>query len=275
MRWENTGMSWLLAAIGGLRVGLLGLLVLLGFYFSTTVVPAGHVGVQDFFGTVSDRVLAPGIALIMPGTQVIKFSVQTREIKETAAVPTSEGLIVTLDVSLLFRLRPEAAGRVYKMVGSRFEDVVIDPQLRSAIRDVTAEHEAKVLYSSTRELVAQNIFKHMQVALAPRGIEAEQVLLRSVQLPPLLTTAIQEKLQAEQLAQRMKFVLDRERQEADRKRVEAQGIADFQTIVARGISAELLKWKAIEVAAELSKSPNAKIIVLGDKSGLPIILSDK
>jgi regulator of protease activity HflC (stomatin/prohibitin superfamily) len=277
MRWEDKGMrmGWLLAAIGGFRVGLIGLLVLLVLYLATTVVPAGHVGVQDFFGTVSDRVLSPGIALIMPGTQVIKFSVQTREIKETAAVPTSEGLIVNLDVSLLFRLRPEAAGRVYKMIGRHFEDVVIDPQLRSAIRDVTAEHEAKVLYSSTRELVAQNIFKHMQVALAPRGIEAEQVLLRAVQLPPLLTAAIQEKLQAEQQSQRMRFVLDRERQEADRKRVEAQGIADFQTIVARGISAELLKWKAIEVASELSKSPNAKIIVLGDKSGLPIILTDK
>ena len=101
------------------------------------------------------------------------------------------------------------------------------------------------------------------------------MLLRAVQIPPLLTTAIQEKLQAEQQAQRMRFVLDRERQEADRKRVEAQGIADFQSIVARGISPELLKWKAIEVAAELSKSPNAKVIVLGDKSGLPIILSDK
>jgi regulator of protease activity HflC (stomatin/prohibitin superfamily) len=277
MRWEDKGMRMggLLAAIGGFRVGLIGLLVLLVLYLATTVVPAGHVGVQDFFGTVSDRVLSPGIALIMPGTQVIKFSVQTREIKETAAVPTSEGLIVNLDVSLLFRLRPEAAGRVYKMIGRHFEDVVIDPQLRSAIRDVTAEHEAKVLYSSTRELVAQNIFKHMQVALAPRGIEAEQVLLRAVQLPPLLTAAIQEKLQAEQQSQRMRFVLDRERQEADRKRVEAQGIADFQTIVARGISAELLKWKAIEVASELSKSPNAKIIVLGDKSGLPIILTDK
>jgi regulator of protease activity HflC (stomatin/prohibitin superfamily) len=277
MRWEDKGMRMggLLAAIGGFRVGLIGLLVLLVLYLATTVVPAGHVGVQDFFGAVSDRVLSPGIALIMPGTQVIKFSVQTREIKETAAVPTSEGLIVNLDVSLLFRLRPEAAGRVYKMIGRHFEDVVIDPQLRSAIRDVTAEHEAKVLYSSTRELVAQNIFKHMQVALAPRGIEAEQVLLRAVQLPPLLTAAIQEKLQAEQQSQRMRFVLDRERQEADRKRVEAQGIADFQTIVARGISAELLKWKAIEVASELSKSPNAKIIVLGDKSGLPIILTDK
>jgi prohibitin 1 len=268
-------MRWLFTMFGSVRIAVVALAVLLVFYLSTTVVPAGHVGVQDFFGRVSDRLLAPGINLIMPGTRVVKFSVQTREMKETAAVPTSEGLIVSLDVSLLFRLRPEAAGKIYKTVGSRFEGVVIDPQLRSVIRDVTAEYEAKFLYSASRELVAQNMFRHISGALAARGIEAEQVLLRSAQLPPLLTTAIQEKLQAEQQAQRMRFVLDRERQEAERKRVEAQGIADFQSIVARGISPELLKWKAIEVAHELSKSPNAKIVVLGDKTGLPIILGDK
>ena len=268
-------MGWLLAMFGGFRIVVLGLGVLFVLYLATTMVPAGHVGIQDFFGRVSDRVLSPGLNLVVPGTRVVKFSVQTREIKETAAVPTSEGLIVNLDVSLLFRLRPEAAARVYKTIGSRFEAVIIDPQLRSVIRDVTAEYEAKFLYSASREVVAQNMFKHMHAALAARGIEAEQVLLRSVQLPPLLTTAIQEKLQAEQQAQRMRFVLDRERQEAERKRVEAQGIADFQSIVARGISAELLKWKAIEVAHELSKSPNAKVVVLGDKSGLPIILTDK
>ena len=268
-------LARLLEMPAGLRFILLVLLVLLVFYLSTAIVPAGHVGVQDFFGRVSDRVLQPGINVVAPGTRVVKFSVQTRELKETAAVPTSEGLIVNLDVSLLFRLRPEAAARIYKTVGRQFELVVIDPQLRSAIRDVTAEYEAKFLYSASRELVAQNIFRHMQAALTPRGIEAEQVLLRSVQLPPLLTAAIQEKLQAEQQAQRMRFVLDRERQEAERKRVEGQGIADFQNIVAKGISPELLKWKAIEVAHELSKSPNSKIVLLGDKSGLPIILSDK
>jgi len=257
------------------RVGFFFAAAFIALYLSVTVVPAGHVGVQDFFGSVSDRVLSPGINLVVPGTRVVKFSVQTREIKETAAVPTSEGLIVNLDVSLLFRMQPDAAARVYKTIGRQFESVVIDPQLRSVIRDVTAEYEAKFLYSGSRELVAQNMFKHMRAALAPRGIEAEQVLLRAVTLPPLVTAAIQEKLQAEQQAQRMRFVLDRERQEAERKRVEAQGIADFQGIVAKGISAELLKWKAIEVAHELSKSPNAKIIVLGDKSGLPIILSEK
>jgi prohibitin 1 len=258
-----------------LRLGFFFAAAFIALYLSVTIVPAGHVGVQDFFGSVSDRVLGPGINLVVPGTRVVKFSVQTREIKETAAVPTSEGLIVSLDVSLLFRMQPDAAARVYKTIGRQFEAVVIDPQLRSVIRDVTAEYEAKFLYSGSRELVAQNMFKHMRAALAPRGIEAEQVLLRAVQLPPLVTAAIQEKLQAEQQAQRMRFVLDRERQEAERKRVEAQGIADFQGIVAKGISAELLKWKAIEVAHELSKSQNAKIIVLGDKSGLPIILNDK
>jgi regulator of protease activity HflC (stomatin/prohibitin superfamily) len=267
-------VGWLLSVLGGFRLGIAVLLLLL-IYLSMTVVPAGHVGVQDFFGRVSDRILAPGINVVAPGTRVIKFSVQTREMKESAAVPTSEGLIVNLDVSLLFRLQPEAAARVYKTIGRNFESVVIDPQLRSIIRDVTAEYEAKFLYSASRELVAQNMFKHVRAALAPRGIEAEQVLLRTVALPALLTAAIQEKLQAEQQAQRMRFVLDRERQEAERKRVEAQGISDFQSIVAKGISAELLKWKAIEVAHELSKSPNAKLVVLGDKSGLPIILNEK
>ena len=267
-------MGWLLAMLGSFRI-VVAVLVLIVLYLSATVVPAGHVGVQDFFGRVSDRVLSPGINVVVPGTRIILFSVQTREMKESAAVPTSEGLIVTLDVSLLYRLRPAEAARVYKTIGRQFEGVVIDPQLRSIIRDVTAEYEAKFLYSASREVVSQNMFKHIQSALVPRGIEAEQVLLRNVQLPPLVTTAIQEKLQAEQQAQRMRFVLDRERQEAERKRVEAQGIADFQGIVARGISSELLKWKAIEVAHELSKSPNAKLIVLGDKTGLPIIINDK
>jgi regulator of protease activity HflC (stomatin/prohibitin superfamily) len=188
-------MRRLLDLLGGFRVGLLIVAVLVVLYLSTAVVPAGHVGVKDFFGQVSDTVLQPGISLVLPGTRVLKLSVQTREIKETAAVPTSEGLVVNLDVSLLFRLRPEAAARIYKTVGRQFEQVVIDPQLRSAIRDVTAEYEAKFLYSASREMVAQNMFRHMKTALDPRGIEAEQVLLRAVQLPPLLTTAIQEKLQ--------------------------------------------------------------------------------
>ena len=133
-------MRWLLVMFGGVRVAVLALAVLLVLYLSTSVVPAGHVGVQDFFGRVSDRLLQPGINVIAPGTHVVKFSVQTREMKETAAVPTSEGLIVSLDVSLLFRLRPDQAVRIYKTVGRHFEAVVIDPQLRSVIHIASAEH---------------------------------------------------------------------------------------------------------------------------------------
>src|SRR5215475_6461640 len=138
-------------------------------YMCLTVIPAGHVGVKDFFGRVSDTILLPGINVVAPGTRVILFSVQTREMKETAAVPTSEGLIVSLDVSLLYRLKPADAARVYKTIGRRYEIVVIEPQLRSVIRDVTAEYEAKFLYSASRELVAQNMYKHIERLVAPRG----------------------------------------------------------------------------------------------------------
>jgi regulator of protease activity HflC (stomatin/prohibitin superfamily) len=141
--------------------------VLLILALSITIVPAGHVGVKDFFGNVSDRILQPGLNLVFPFTRVIKLSVRTREIKETAAVPTSEGLIVNLDVSLLFHLKPDEAVRVYKTIGKNFDSVVIDPQLRSVIRDVTAEYEAKFLYSSERELVAKNMFKHIKQLLGP------------------------------------------------------------------------------------------------------------
>lgn len=256
---------------------LVGVSVIVGIILLScvTLIPAGHVGVKDFFGKVSDRVLPPGVHFVLPMTKIVKFSTRTQSMKEAASVPTSEGLVVSLDVSLLYRIKSSEAANIYKTIGEGYEYMVIDPQLRSIIRDVTAGYEAKFLYSTSRELVAQSMFEHIKKLLEPRGIEAEQVLLRAIQLPELLTTAIQEKLQAEQQSQRMKFVLEKERQEAERKRVEAQGVSDFQNIVSKGISEQLLKWKAIEVASDLSKSPNAKIIVLGDKTGLPIILSDK
>ena len=149
------------------------------------------------------------------------------------------------------------------------------PQLRSVIRGATVNHEAKDLYTSGREVIAQQIQDELAKTLAQRGIVLEKVLLRKIVLPKMVEDAINSKLAAEQDAERMRFVLQKERQEAERKRVEATGIADFQRTVSQGISDALLKWKAIEVAHELSKSPNTKIVILGDKSGLPIILSDK
>jgi regulator of protease activity HflC (stomatin/prohibitin superfamily) len=249
------------------------LFVLLVIGGPVTVVPAGHVGVKDFFGSVSPNALTPGVHLVLPFTRVIKMSIQTQEVKETAEVPSKEGLVMDLEGSLLFRLDPTRAAEIYKTVGKSYQEIVVHPQIRSAIREITASYEAKALYSAEREQIARETFDLFQKMAGGRGIIAEAVLLRKIGLPPIVANAIQEKLKAEQQSQQMKFVLQKEQQEAERKRIEAQGIADFQKIVAQGISPQLLEWKGIEATEKLAMSPNTKIVVVGNpKSGLPIIL---
>jgi len=260
---------------GGLRFALIAvalvLLVMIGN--PLTVIPAGHVGVKDFFGNVSESVLPPGVHLVLPFTKVVKMSVQTQELKETAEVPSKEGLMMDLEGSLLYRLDPAKAAEVYKSVGRGYAEVAVIPQIRSAIREVTASYEAKALYSAEREQVARETFQLFQKMTAGHGVIAEAVLLRKIGLPAVVANAIQEKLKREQEAEQMKFVLQKEEQEAQRKRIEAQGIADFQKIVAQGISSQLLEWKGIEATEKLALSPNSKIVVIGNpKSGLPIIL---
>jgi regulator of protease activity HflC (stomatin/prohibitin superfamily) len=236
-------------------------------------IPAGHVGVKDFFGQVSSQTLPPGIRLVFPFTSVVRMSVQTQEIKETAEVPSQEGLILSLETSLLFQLDPSKAADIYRTVGSNYIGTIVEPQFRSAIREVTASYEAKALYSAERERIATEILALFRRLASERGIIVQQVLLRKIGLPPVVSNAIQEKLRREQEAEQMKFVLQKEQQEAERKRIEAQGIADFQRIVAQGISAQLLEWKGIEATEKLSASPNSKIVVIGNsKTGLPIIL---
>jgi prohibitin 1 len=238
-----------------------------------TVVPAGHVGVKDFFGSVSPNVLPAGVHLVVPFTRVHKMSIQTQEVKETAEVPSKEGLVMDLEGSLLFRLDPTKAAEIYKTVGTSYQEIIVHPQIRSAIREITASYEAKALYSAEREQVARETFDLFQKMAGGRGIIPEAVLLRKIGLPPIVANAIQEKLKAEQQSQQMKFVLQKEQQEAERKRIEAQGIADFQKIVAAGISPQLLEWKGIEATEKLAMSPNTKVVVIGNpKSGLPIIL---
>jgi regulator of protease activity HflC (stomatin/prohibitin superfamily) len=151
--------------------------------------------------------------------------------------------------------------------------VVVKPQFRSAIRGVTVRHEAKDLYTSSRELIASEIYRDLEGDLLQRGIKVEKILLRRIQLPSLVVEAINSKLAAEQEAQRMHFILEKEKLEADRKRVEAQGIQDFQRIVSHGISEQLLRWKGIEATEHLSKSPNSKVVIVGGKDGLPLILN--
>jgi len=262
-------------------VGNVALLVSIGFALISvgqcfTVIPAGSVGVVDFFGTVSSNTLKAGINPVNPLARVIKMSVQTLELKEVMDVPSKEGLTVQLEVSILYHLNPDKAADVYKSVGENYESVILEPQFRSVTRGVTASYEAKALYTSEREALSLQILKEIETATEIRGVTVESAPLRRVGLPPGLTQSIEAKLQAEQESQRMQFVLTKEKQEADRKRIEAQGISDFQKIVVQGISDQLLRWKGIEATEKLAMSPNAKVVVIGaGKDGLPLILDTK
>lgn len=242
-----------------------------------TVIPAGHTGVVDFLGYVSETTLKPGVNLVNPMAKVEKMSIKTQELKETMNVPSQEGLSVELEISLLFKLDSEKANEIYKTVGPNYADIILVPQFRSVVRGVTARYEAKALYTASREKLAGEIVSELEKLVGPRGITVEQAPLRQIILPPRLTQSIEEKLQAEQESQRMAFILKKEEQEADRKRIEAKGIADFQDIVSRGISEQLLKWKGIEATEKLANSQNTKVVIIGSpKDGLPIILgSDK
>jgi prohibitin 1 len=256
-----------------------GLLVLLGVgvvlaFSSTSCVRTGHVGVVSVFGRVTGRTLPEGIHIVSPVSNVTELSIKTQEIKEQAKVPSKEGLIMGLEASLLYHLDPTQVATVYQQMGPTYADILLIPTFRSAIRAITAANTAASLYSDGREGIANQILEDVRRQVAPRGIVVENILLRDLQLPETLKHAIEAKQQAQQEAQRMEFVLQREKQEAERKRVEAGGIKDFQDIVSQGISEKLLEWKGIEATMELVKSQNAKVIVVGNsKNGLPLIYS--
>ncbi len=243
---------------------------------STTSIPTGNVGVLTLFGRVTGETLPEGIHLVNPLKSVQKLSVQTQSVKESANVPSNEGLILALDTSLLFRLNKDKAAEVYQKVGADYAEKIVEPTLRAAIRASTSAHTANALYTNARELVQQQIQDELTAQLAPRGVIVENVLLRDVQLPAMLKGSIEAKQQAEQDALRMSFILQKEKQEAERKRIEAQGIADFQKIVATGISAQLLEWKGIEATEKLAASSNAKVVIIGNaKNGLPLVLEPR
>jgi prohibitin 1 len=252
------------------------LLALIFVWASTTSVPTGNVGVLTLFGKVTGEVLGEGIHLVNPLKSVQKLSIQTQSVKESATVPSNEGLMLALDTSLLFHLDKSKAAEVYQSVGADYADKIVEPTLRSEIRASTSAHTANALYTNARELVQQQIQDNLTKQLAPRGVIVENVLLRDVQLPAMLKSSIEAKQQAEQDALRMNFILQKEKQEAERKRIEAQGIADFQKIVATGISTQLLEWKGIEATEKLATSSNAKVVIVGNtKNGLPLVLEPK
>lgn len=242
---------------------LIGLAV--GIIFSTIrVVPAGYVGIVDFFGAVSPKPLNSGINFVNPLVRVINMSIRTREDKETMNVPSKEGLNIALDVSVLYKLDPLRAVEVYKTIGAYYKEVVLLPQFRAAARGVTVSHEAKALYTSEREMLAQAIYDSLKSLVSDRGIIIERVLMRAITLPPTLSQAIEQKLKAEQEAERMKFILQRERLEADRKRVEAEGIRDAQGIINQSLTSQYLQYLWINT---LNQNPN--VIYVATEANMP------
>jgi prohibitin 1 len=254
-------------------LGIAAFLIVILLFSSVTRVGTGHVGVLTLFGRVTDETLGEGIHLINPLKTNNELSIQTQTIKESASVPSSEGLMMSLDTSLIYHLNPDRAAEVFQKIGSDYENVVVEPTLRSAIREATASHTANALYTGEREMVAKQILDQITQELSKRGLTVENVLLRDIQLPSTLKAAIEAKQQAEQESLAMNFRLQKETQEAQRKRIEAAGVRDFQQIVAQGITPSLLEWKGIEATENLAKSPNSKVVVIGNnKNGLPLIL---
>ncbi len=250
------------------------ILIVILLWASIAYVPPGSAGVLTSFGRVTGEILPEGTHFVSPFKINHVLTVRTQTQEEHTSTPSKEGLNLEMDTSLIFHLSSEKVSNLYQTLGPEYASKIIDPNLRSIIRDTTAGHAANDLYSKERKQVEDEIMQGLKNALEPRGIVIENVLLRDIQLPHALRAAIETKQQAEQESLAMSFRLQKERQEADRKRIEAQGIHDFQAIVAQGISPQLLQWKGIEATENLAKSPNSKIIIIGNtKNGLPLVMS--
>jgi prohibitin 1 len=242
------------------------IVIVLGLVFSAVrVVPAGYVGVVDFFGRVSPVPLQSGIRFVNPLARVVKISVRTQEDMEVMNVPSKEGMNVALDVSILYRLDPSKAVDIYKTVGPNYKDVILIPQYRAAARGATVAHESKALYTSEREKLSADIYKSLTELIGDRGVIIERVLLRAITLPATVSGAIEQKLRAEQEAERMKFVLLRETQEAERKRIEAAGIRDAQSIINQSLTSQYLHYLWINT---LNENPN--VIYVATEANMPM-----
>lgn len=233
---------------------------------SVAVIPAGTVGVHDLFGSVSASELPAGLRTKHPFAHIETMSIKTHEIKETSEVPSKEGLIVRLDISILFKIQPNKADEIYKKIGKWYWDVVITPPLRSVIRETTAKFEVKALYTTSRINITVDIFETLSPILEERGIILEKVLLRDLGLPIKITEAIELKLTAEQEIEQKRFEVDREKEEANRKREEAQGIADANRIISESLTTAYLTWYWIENL----DTHNSVLYVPVGSGGMPI-----
>jgi len=196
----------------GLGIGICILIAAIVLFASIASVKSGHVGVLTLFGRVTGEVLSEGIHFVNPFKVNHEMSIRTQEIKESASVPSSEGLVMNLDTSLIFNLNPEKAAEVFQKIGPNYVQVLIEPNLRAAIREATAANTANALYSGEREMVARQIREQLSGLLTKRGINVESILLRDIQLPQTLKASIEAKQQAAQEALAMSFRLPKERQ---------------------------------------------------------------
>lgn len=259
--------------------------VLLGAALSMfKVIDAGQVGVKTLYGKVDDNVLYSGLNVVNPLVEVTTFDVKTQNYTMSAVhdegskagddairILTSDGLEVTIDLSVLFSVTPKDAPRILKEIGDDYLDKVVRPIARTAIRDNAVSYEAVALYSTKRQEFQNKIFSAIEQSFAKRGLKLEQLLVRNVTLPESVRKAIESKINAEQDAQKMQFVLQKEKQLAERKRIEAQGIADYQKILSTGLSDRQLQYESILAQKDIALSPNTKIIIMGNGKN-PVIL---
>ena len=254
----------------------LSLAVLLGLSGCATV-RHGDVGVKRTLGKIAEEPLDPGLRVVVTlATKVIRVPVRTVNVEAALDLPSQEGLNVRSEISILYRVLPEAAPAIIGQIGPDYESAVILSVFRSAAADVSANYMAKDMHSGSRSEIEGAIRELMQEYLADRGFVVEAVLLKSISLPPGLYAAVEQKLAAEQDAERMKFILQREQLEAQRKRVEAEGERDAQLTLASALTPNVIEWSRIQAFRELALSPNAKIIVAPDAGELmmPVTIQD-
>ena len=253
--------------------GLLGFL-LISSLASCVTIREGEVGVKRTFGKYSNTAFTDGVKAFNPFvSRVIKISTQTENLEVGLNIPSKEGLTIMSEVSILYNIDGKKAPNLLRNIGTDYERNVILPVFRSAVADVTSRFYAKDMHTGERATIERAIRDQMMVLMDGKGIEVEAVLLKSIQLPRSLAKAIEAKLEAEQQAQQMEFVLEQAKREAEQRRVEAAGIRDAQLIIAEGLDHKILQFKSIEAFQELAKSPNAKIIITdGD---LPMIMDSE
>ena len=263
-----------------------GALLLLGLLTSCFVqIDAGYVGVKSLFGKVQNDVLTSGLNFVNPLVDVRKIDVKTQNYTmsgigdeghksgdDAIRVLTADGLEVTIDLSVLYRVVPDATPKLIREIGVNYEDKIVRPITRTRIRDNAVYYEAIALYSTRRDEFQNRIFKTIDEDFRKRGLLLENLLVRNITLPGPVKAAIERKIEAEQEAQKMQFVLQKEKQEAERKRVEAQGISDYQRIISESLSDRQLQYEQIKAYKELANSQNSKIIVL-PKQGANILLN--